>query len=200
MTAFLRHPEERAKRASKGDGPGITGRSSFEGRLRIADASRRRSLKCQKRRPKAAYAPQDDGCCLRSAWSAIAFVTAILAGCLFAAPAGAQANVMIQAGFMLKAADTPRKMEILRSLPPDTFVRRTRQGRLYWLYAQPDLCQCAYVGNQQAMDNYRQLMAGLTGGNNPPAGGFNAMSSIEQSMEGDDMEARENYNAFDPGF
>jgi protein ImuB len=32
----LRHPEVRAKRASKGDGPGIWGRSSFEARLRRA--------------------------------------------------------------------------------------------------------------------------------------------------------------------
>jgi len=61
-------------------------------------------------------------------------------------------------GFVMRAADTPAQIERLRLLPPRTFVARTKNGRRYYLYADPDYCKCAFVGNEMAMKNYRDLV------------------------------------------
>jgi hypothetical protein len=66
------------------------------------------------------------------------------------------ANILINSGFVARPADTPAKLARLRSFPKDKFVaRKTRDGRLYYIYADPDLCVCAYVGTAKAMADYR---------------------------------------------
>jgi hypothetical protein len=62
-------------------------------------------------------------------------------------------------GFVMRAADTPAQIERLRLLPPRTFVARTKHGRRYYLYADPDLCKCVFVGDELAMRNYRDLVS-----------------------------------------
>ena len=47
----------------------------------------------------------------------------------------------------------------LRQLPPRTFVARTKGGRRYYLYADPDYCKCVFVGDELAMKNYRDLVS-----------------------------------------
>jgi hypothetical protein len=63
------------------------------------------------------------------------------------------------AGFVLKKADTPTRMGTLKALPPHQFVQRTNNGRTTYLYGDPTLCGCIYVGDQNAYDRYRQQMA-----------------------------------------
>lgn len=76
------------------------------------------------------------------------------------APAPAQvANPLVAAGFVMRDANTPEKLARLRSLPADKFVARKSKGNVYYVYADPKICVCAYVGNQQAMDTYRRIMA-----------------------------------------
>ena len=50
-------------------------------------------------------------------------------------------------------------MERLRLLPARKFVARAKDGSRYYLYADPDYCQCVFVGNELAMKNYRALNA-----------------------------------------
>jgi hypothetical protein len=51
------------------------------------------------------------------------------------------------------------QIERLRLLPPRTFLARSKDGRRYYLYADPDYCKCVFVGNDLAMKNYRDLTA-----------------------------------------
>ena len=44
-------------------------------------------------------------------------------------------NLFTQAGFVVKYATTPEKTKILNSLPPDKLVTRTKDGKLYYVYA-----------------------------------------------------------------
>jgi hypothetical protein len=62
-------------------------------------------------------------------------------------------------GFTMRPASTPAQIERLRLLPARKFVRRTKEGRRYYLYADPDYCQCVFVGNEAAMKNYQALNA-----------------------------------------
>jgi hypothetical protein len=58
-------------------------------------------------------------------------------------------------GFIMRPANTPEQMERLRLLPARKFVARAKGGSRYYLYADPDYCQCVFVGNELAMKNYR---------------------------------------------
>ena len=62
-------------------------------------------------------------------------------------------------GFVMRPANTPAQIERLRLLPPRTFVARSKSGRRYFLYADPDYCQCVFVGNELAMKNYQDMVS-----------------------------------------
>jgi len=60
-------------------------------------------------------------------------------------------------GFVMRPANTPQQLARLRLLPPRTFIARIRDGRRYYIYADPDYCQCVFLGGEMAMQNYRDL-------------------------------------------
>ncbi len=64
-------------------------------------------------------------------------------------------NLFTAAGFAVKYADTPEKHAILRRLPPDKLVIRKRGGKTYYVYADPTICRCVYVGTPQAYQAYQ---------------------------------------------
>lgn len=136
--------------------------------------------------------------------------TGLLAG-LFGAPAAAQEAVGMKletAGFVMKRADTARKMERLRTLPARKFVVRTKAGRTFYVYADPDYCKCALIGSQQAMNSYRDMVAppALPPGVRPQSGDPNVPArgvSLEGEMIHDmneDGDAQAEDDIFHPGF
>jgi hypothetical protein len=64
-------------------------------------------------------------------------------------------NLFTAAGFMVKYATTPEKRALLNSLPPDKLVKRTKDGIVYYVYADAARCNCAYVGTAQAYAAYQ---------------------------------------------
>jgi hypothetical protein len=64
-------------------------------------------------------------------------------------------NLFTDAGFTVKFATTPEKRAILKSLPPDKLVKRTKGGKTYYVYADPVRCNCAYVGTPEAYKAYQ---------------------------------------------
>jgi hypothetical protein len=104
------------------------------------------------------------------------------------------------AGFKMKEANTPRKMERLHTIPARTFVPRRKNGQLYYVYADPE-CRCAFVGDAAAMQAYRDMVAqrrlqqpdNVSGG-----GGVNVVNEIQNEMDddgGDDFD-----DVFNPGW
>ena len=65
-------------------------------------------------------------------------------------------TLLAAAGFSFRPANTPERAAALRKLPPHKFVYQTRNGNVVWIYADPTICGCLYVGDQQAFDRYRQ--------------------------------------------
>lgn len=63
------------------------------------------------------------------------------------------------AGFKVMAADTAEKQKMLHSLPPRTVTRIVRPDNTYYIYADPDLCACLYVGREQEYDHLTRLGA-----------------------------------------
>ena len=59
------------------------------------------------------------------------------------------------AGFELKIADTPKKMERLKAIPQRRIVPYPHEGEMLYLYADAASCKCVYVGTP---DNYQSYV------------------------------------------
>lgn len=62
------------------------------------------------------------------------------------------------AGFLLLPANTPERQAMLNKLPPHRFVKRVRDDTVHYVYADPLVCDCLYVGNQQAYSRYQRYL------------------------------------------
>jgi uncharacterized membrane protein YebE (DUF533 family) len=59
------------------------------------------------------------------------------------------------AGFIVKPANTPERQQMLNRLPPHTFVQRVNGDVVHYVFADPLVCGCLYVGTQQAYNAYK---------------------------------------------
>lgn len=135
---------------------------------------------------------------------------AVAAAGLSGLPADAQEAVGMKlesSGFVMKAANTPKKMERLKTLPPHKFVKRVKNGTPYFVYADPTYCKCALIGSEQAMSTYRDMTRPIT----PPPGyrefagnmsgsGESVERDMIDDMNTDDQEAGYDDDIFYPGF
>jgi hypothetical protein len=62
------------------------------------------------------------------------------------------------AGFTIRPANTPERISMLRSLPPNRFSRQIKGSKVTYVYADPLDCSCLYIGSQQDYGRYRQAM------------------------------------------
>lgn len=76
-----------------------------------------------------------------------------------AATIAVREELLAAAGFTIRPADTPARVAALKQLPAQRFVSRQRDGRTVWLYADPTLCNCLYLGGPDSYRVYRQLAA-----------------------------------------
>ncbi len=90
--------------------------------------------------------------------SALAFMLTLLAGCATPQEVQNRENILAGAGFNTRPADTPQRLAMLRTLPSHRFVHQVRNGHDVWIYADPTICRCLYVGSEQAWQAYRAKM------------------------------------------
>ena len=126
-------------------------------------------------------------------------VTAL--ACVFAAASVVAAQAQLdtaraleRAGFTMAAADTPPKLKALKAMPAGKFVARKNGTTPYYIYPDPGDCQCAFVGNQQAMARYAEMMAipkappgyeTPTYEDDTQASGVNPMGDVVNDMDDD---------------
>jgi hypothetical protein len=60
------------------------------------------------------------------------------------------------AGFVVKPANTPERQAMLKRLPANHFVKRVHEDIVHYVYSDPLVCGCLYVGSQQAYDQYKR--------------------------------------------
>jgi hypothetical protein len=66
-------------------------------------------------------------------------------------------QLLVAAGFRAKPADTPKKLANLRTMPPRKLISQSKDGNLVYSYADPDYCQCLYVGGPTEYSAYQRL-------------------------------------------
>lgn len=83
----------------------------------------------------------------------------VLAGCAAAQQFRVKETeqMLEQAGFEKRLADTPAKLAHLRQLTPLQLVAHEKDGKTYFVFADPDGCQCIYIGTPWAYQRYLQL-------------------------------------------
>jgi hypothetical protein len=83
----------------------------------------------------------------------------VLSGCASTSELVAnKEDQLAAAGFVVKPANTPQRQAMLQRLPPHHFVRRVHGDAVNYVYADPLVCDCLYVGTQQAYGRYMQYL------------------------------------------
>ena len=67
-------------------------------------------------------------------------------------------DMMIAAGFRFIPANTPERQAFFRQLPPHRFLKEIKGDKLIYVYPDPTVCVCLYVGNAKAYATYRRMM------------------------------------------
>ena len=68
----------------------------------------------------------------------------------------AREDNLAAAGFVVRPANNPERQAMLNRLPPHQFVQRVNGDTVHYVYADPLVCGCLYVGTQQAYSQYRR--------------------------------------------
>ena len=79
-----------------------------------------------------------------------------LGGCAFAL--SDKESLLTQAGFRMVPADTPKRAEHLQTIASHKLIRRTADGKAYYVFADPSSCKCLYVGSEAAYGKYKALV------------------------------------------
>jgi hypothetical protein len=66
-------------------------------------------------------------------------------------------DMLAASGFTIRPANTPERQAEMKNLPPHKFVYQERNGKPVYLYADPTVCDCLYIGSEQAYQQYHKL-------------------------------------------
>jgi hypothetical protein len=85
---------------------------------------------------------------------------AVLALACASVAARSPESMLEAAGFKTIAANTPERIQVLKTLPPKKVSPVDRNGETFYVYPDPDGCRCLRVGRQEQYDMYQRLVAG----------------------------------------
>ncbi len=89
------------------------------------------------------------------------------------------------AGFVMRRADTPEKLSQAKRVPPRRFIARVKNGKRYYIYADPETCQCVFIGNAVAMQAFRDMRAKLQQPDAAPPTGVRPQAILVEDMNDD---------------
>jgi len=114
---------------------------------------------------------------------------AVVGMCLVAAAACAdksqqvmnKEDMLAASGFKFVPANTAERQAAFKQLPPHKFMRQVRGDKVIYIYADPTICVCLYVGGQKAYGAYRARV-------------FDKKIADEQATVANDMYFMNNYD------
>src|SRR5471032_2421771 len=83
----------------------------------------------------------------------LSFALTLLTGCQSTQVLQEEDNLSA-AGFTVLIADTAQRQDMMNRLPPNQFVQRVSGDTVHYVYADPTVCGCLYIGTQQAFDQH----------------------------------------------
>ena len=67
-------------------------------------------------------------------------------------------EILVVAGFQLHRADTPKKLNQLKSLPQNELVHKLYNKKKYYFFVDGTSCKCMYEGDEKAYLRFKQLV------------------------------------------
>ncbi len=67
-------------------------------------------------------------------------------------------QMLTAAGFKVRLADTPEKLAHLQTLIQRKLIAHSRDGNVYYVYADALACKCLYIGNEEAYQRYQEMV------------------------------------------
>ena len=67
-------------------------------------------------------------------------------------------RMLSASGFHVKVADTPEKLAHLKELTQHKVVPHEKDGKTVFVYADAKTCQCVYVGDEEAYQEFSQRL------------------------------------------
>ena len=87
--------------------------------------------------------------------AAVSAIAVLIAGCETTREVVThKEDSLTAAGFTARPANTPERVAMLKRLPPHRFVQKPAGDTMDYVYADPVVCDCLYVGSQQAYAQY----------------------------------------------
>jgi hypothetical protein len=82
-----------------------------------------------------------------------------LSGCatIRAHEAASTERLLAAAGFQMRPADSPERLQDLATMPPFKVVSRSKDGNVVYTFADPENCHCLYVGGPKEYSAYERL-------------------------------------------
>ena len=89
----------------------------------------------------------------------VPLIASAVAGCATLQAAGTRSTVEVlsAAGFHVEAADTPEKLADLQTPPARQVLADTHDGKTSYVYRDPSVCHCLYVGGEPEYQQYQRL-------------------------------------------
>jgi len=89
------------------------------------------------------------------------------------------------AGFRMREAKSADARKQVAAIPPRRFVSRVKNGRRYYLYADPADCSCVFIGNEAAMQAFRDMRKAVAQPDNVPPAGTSSENFVVEEMSSD---------------
>ncbi len=68
-------------------------------------------------------------------------------------------RLLSASGFQMRMADTPQKLDKVKSMTQKKLIQHKEKGKVAYIYADADDCKCLYVGTEKAYMKFRDLAA-----------------------------------------
>ena len=64
-------------------------------------------------------------------------------------------DMLVASGFKFVPANSPERIASFNTLPKHKFVRQVNGNKVVYIYADPTICNCLYVGGQKSYGTYQ---------------------------------------------
>jgi hypothetical protein len=68
-------------------------------------------------------------------------------------------RLLVASGFQLRLADTPQKLEKIKTMSQRKLIRSRTNGSIHYIFADATDCKCLYVGTEKAYKRFKNLSA-----------------------------------------
>ena len=68
-------------------------------------------------------------------------------------------RLLAASGFQMRLADTPQKLDKIKTMSQRKLIRHQRNGATHYIYADATGCKCLYAGTEKAYKRFKSLSA-----------------------------------------